>query len=251
MQMEIDNIVKENHGMRAAAVVTEILTEMDGKYDDKATLFNILDPDEINALSVATYEDAEMISERIRKFKTEQILSDIDGIELKMRTDFESWEGRDSVLDYLRYYLQIPDSGIREKAKDVMKEMIRAILEHIEDKYTPETTTNMLSVTERQALLTLSYIDIAQNNWGNVITSVYWRLMQEEVHGMINFLRFYPSQFSLTDSEYSKVVYFSKRTDSVPEEVSSLSCGLLHAIRAYSAASGGHVIDARRRSGAF
>ncbi|XP_045208579.1 uncharacterized protein LOC123560456 [Mercenaria mercenaria] len=251
LQIGIDDVVKEKHGKRVAQTVQEILQEMDSKYDDRVTLFNILNSDEENALSISTYEDAERISERVRKLKSEQILSDINGIELKMRSDAESWEGRSNILDYLRFYMQIPDSEVREKATNVSRDMLRAVLEHIEEKYKVDTTTNMLSTTEREALLTISYLDIAQKKWGSVLTALYWRFMQEEVHGMINFLRFYPSQFSLTEAEYSKVGYFARNKDLVPEEVCSLSDGLLHAIRAYNAANGGYVIDVRRRSGAF
>lgn len=251
LQIEIDDIVKEHHGKRVAKTVDGLLYKIDTKYDDRATLLNILDPDEINALAIATYEDAVRVSERVRKLKIEHILSDISEIELSMRTDVESWEKRDNVLNYLRYCMRIADTDVREKAMETLKEMLRSIFEHIEDKYIAETTTGMLSSIEKEGLLTISYLDIAKCKWGPVITSIYWRLMQEELHGMINFLRLYPTQFSLTDGEYSKVVYYARNPEVVPDEVSSLANGLLHALRAYSAATGGYAIDARRRTGAF
>lgn len=247
--IEIDDVIRENHGKRVADVVENVLREMDAKYDDRATLFNILYPDEMNALALATYEDAKQISERMCKLKCAHILEDVAAIELKLRTDSESWEDRNKVLDHLRYYITTPDDQVKEKARELLREMLKAIFEHIEEKYSTETTTNMLSSTERDALISISYLDIADGHWGPVITSVYWRLMQEEVHGMINFLRFCPSQFSLTEPEYQKVVFFAQKTDRVPDELSSLASGLLHAVRAYSASTGGYVIDIRRRSG--
>lgn len=247
--MEIDNVVKEKQGKRIAQTVHEILLEMDSKYDDKATLLNILDPDEENALAIASYEDAAQISKRLCKLKCEHILSDMAGIEINMRLGVESLESRTNILEYLKYYMQVPDSRVRDRAAEMIKEIMRVVLERIEEKYDLNTTTNMLSTTEKESLLSLSYLDIVEGNWGDVITSLYWRFMQEEVHGMINFLRFYPSQFSLTDAEYSKVVYFGKTKDQVPEELSDLSNALLAAIRSYNAANGGYVIDVRRRSG--
>lgn len=249
LEIEINDVVKEGYGKRVASTVEEILLEMDAKYDDRATLFNILEPDEMNALSLASFEDAAVVSERMRKLKSAHILEDINLIELKLRSDAESWEDRFKLLDHLRYYITIPDPQVTEKAKELLKKLLRAVLEHIEEKYGKESTANMLSGTERDALLSISYLDIAKNSWGPVVTSMYWRLMQEEVHGMINFLRFWPSQFSLTEKEYRKLDYFAQEGANVPEELTSLATGLLHAIRAYSASAGGYVIESRRRLG--
>lgn len=249
LQMEIDSVVKEKQGKRVAKTVRDILFEIDAKYDDRATLLNILDIDEENAISIASYEDAAQVSDRLCKLKCEQILSHMNGLEIKMRSDVESLEGRTNLLDYLKYYMTLPDSRVRDQAAEILKNLIKAVLERIEEKYDTNTTTNMLSSMEREALLSIFYLDIVQGNWGDVITSLYWRFMQEDVHGMINFLRFYPSLFSLTDAEYSKITFFGKSKGNVPEQLSELSNALLHAIRSYNAANGSYVIDIRRKSG--
>lgn len=224
---------------------------MNAKYGDKTTLFNILDPDEIHALELSDYEVVCNISETMTRLKIEHILADISDIELKLRSDAESWERRDNVTGYLRYYSQIPVEEIRVQAEQVLKEMTCLILEHVEEKYALHSTANMLSKTEIEAITSIPYDKIAGSQWGPIVTSLFWRLAQEEIHGMINFLRFSPAQFSLTEDEHAKVVYYSKETALVPEGVSSLAEGLLHAIRAYSAESAGYAVDARRRSGTY
>ncbi|KAL4229085.1 hypothetical protein ACF0H5_012124 [Mactra antiquata] len=251
MQIETNDVVRETHGKRIAIEVDGILRDMDAKYGDKTTLFNILDPDEMRALGLATYEDACNVSETLHRLKTEHILADISEIELQLRSEAESWERRENVTGYLRYYMKMPDESIKAKAGAVLKQMNGLILDHVEEKYAINSTANMLSKTEIEAITAISYEDIAAKQRGPIITALYWRLMQEEIHGMINFLRFSPSQFSLTEDEYTKVVYFSKETNVVPNEVSSLASGLLHAIRAYSAENAGYAVDTRRRSGNY
>lgn len=248
LQLEIDEVIKESHGKRVSRIVHEILTSMDKKYDDRATLFNILDSDDMNALSLATYEDAELVSKKILKLKIAHIMADLGDIELKMRSDAESWEKRPHVLTHLRYYMQMPDEQIRMEAEKILSELIQYVLEHVDKKYSLDTLPNMLSDTERDALLSIPYTDIHTGSYGDVVVELYWKFMQGEIHEQINLLRLVPSEFSLTDYEYKKLEYFVQQLNIVPEEVSSLAAGLLHAVCAYSAASGCYVITERRKA---
>lgn len=247
LQIEIDDVVKEKRGKRISKVVETILYEIHSNNDDKVELFNILDPDEINALALSTYEDAAKISERVRTLKKNQILADIRDLELDLRMEEESWEKRNNVFDYLSYYMQIPDSDIKTKAVDVWNVMFRAVIGHTEKKYNTETTPNMLTSTEREALRLIPYTEIESNELGHVVSSLYWKSIHEEIHGRINFLRFCPNQFSLTAKEYEKIVHFATGTSNATEDVVGLANGLLHAIRASSASTGKYKICERRK----
>lgn len=230
----------------------KVLYEMDSIYDDRVSLFNIVDEDEINALLLATYEDASSVSERIRRLKTAMIVRELDGIDVALRTDTEGWQQqKGNILEYLRYYKQLPNEEISDKSAQILETIIDSVLNHIEEKYHIDTTTNMLTLCERDSILTIPYTDVAAGKAGNIVTSFYWRLMHEEIHGMINFLRFSPNQFYLTEIEYAKVMYFaSDTTGAVPEEVATLAAGLVHALRAYSASTGSYTVEQSRRHSA-
>ncbi|KAH3699940.1 uncharacterized protein LOC127860156 [Dreissena polymorpha] len=251
MLIEMDDVIKEKHGRKVITEVTSILHKMDGKYDDRAAVFNILDQDEINALSLCTYEDAEAVSDRVRKLKVTYILKELEDIQRRLRTEAESWEDKENMLEHLRYYQTLKNADIRETASRMFSEIRQAILEHVEEKYGCDSTTNMLTLVERDALLTIPYSEVATGAHGPVTSVVFWRLMEEEIHGMINCLRFSPNQFALTEPEYAKVVFFANDvTGGVPEEVATLATGLMHALRAFNAATGGYSIEEKRRSGA-
>lgn len=251
MLIEMDDVIKEKHGRQVITEVTSILHKIDREYDDRAAVFNILDQDEINALSLCTYEDAEAVSERVRKLKVTYTLKELENIQYRLRTEAESWEDKENMLEYLRYHQTLKNSDIRETATRVFSVIRQAVLEHVEQKYSCDSTTNMLTLVERDALLTIPYPEVATGAHGPVTSAVFWRLMEEEIHGMINCLRFSPNQFALTEAEYAKVVFFANDvTGGVPEEVASLATGLMHALRAFNAATGGYSIEDKRRSGA-
>ena len=247
LQLEIDDVIRERRGRRIAGMVHTVLQEMDKKYDDRATLFNILDEDEIHALAVVDYEDACAISPKIMKLKIAHVMEDIKDIELRLRMDSESWEYRCNILDYLRYYSQLPSEEVSESAREVLQNAIRLILEHIEVKYNGKTTPNMLSRVEQDSLLTIRYTEFESKKFGPVITSLYWKFMQDDIHEMINRLRFYPSSFFLTEQDHIRLEYFTKKISVVPEEVSTLASGLLHAVCSYNAENGGYVVEERRK----
>ncbi|WAR04251.1 hypothetical protein MAR_019620 [Mya arenaria] len=245
--IDIDDVIREKHGRRVIREVTSVLQAIHRKYDDRASVFNILEEDEIHALALTTYEDAAQVSERVRHLKKAYILKELDDVELKLRTETESWEDKGNMLEYLRYHQQLTDKDISNRANQIFQQTLHAILEHVEEKYGEESSTNMLTLAERDGLLTLPYKDIAEGRCGSVTSGLYWRLMEEEIHGMINCLRFSPNQFTLTEDEYAKIAYFT--TDacgSVPESVVALATGLVHSLRAFNAATGGYTIDKRR-----
>jgi len=250
--IDMDDVIREKHGRRVFNDVTSVLAHIDRKYDDRASVFNILDEDEIHALSLTTYEDASAVSVRVRNLKKALILKELDEVELNLRTETDSWEERGNMLEYLRYHQTIPDAEISKRAIEIFNETRRAILEHIEEKYNTETNSNMLTISEKDGLLTIPYSDIADGHFGPVTTAIYWKLMQEEIHGMINCLRFSPNQFTLTEEEYSKVSSLaSEKLNQIPEDVSALATGLVHSLRAFNAASGGYTIDKRRSTSAL
>lgn len=250
--IDIDNVVREKHGKQVSNRVMTILREMDSKYDDRVSLFNVLDKDEVSALALSTYEDACSVSGRIGRLKTALINRELDALEVAMRTDTEAWQQQTgNILEYLRYYQQLPNEEISQKSAILLQSIVDSILEHIEEKYNIDATTNMLTLSERDSILTIPYRDVAAGKAGRIVTELFWRLMHEEIHGMINFLRFSPTQFYLTEKEYAKVVYFAEDSSgAIPEEVASLAAGLIHALRAYSASNGSYAIDNKRRHSA-
>lgn len=248
LHMQSDYLMKEKYGKQVSNEVTAVLLEMDSKYDDRVQLFNILNEDEMNALTLATYEDTGNVSQRIQRFKTSLIIRQLDGIEVAMRTDIEAWQQqKGNILDYLRYYQEIPQDEIRQKSTQIYHSIVKSVLEHIEEKYHITTLPNMLTLCEKNCILTIPYSDVMSGKAGEVTTQLFWGLMHEEIHGMINCLRFSPAQFFLTEEEYTKVSCFAHdASGSVPEEVASLAMGLIHALRAYSASTATYTIQDRR-----
>ena len=251
-QIDLDASVKERYGKRITQQVLDVLYEMDGKYDDRTQLFNILDDDENNAISLVTYEDAGNVSARIQRFKITMILRQLEGIDVAMRTDTEGWQQHNgNILDYLRYYQRLPQEEIRKKATEILDRIITSVLGHIDGKYHISTTPNMITLCEKDCLLTIPYSDIMDGKAENVTTQLFWCLMHEEIHGMINCLRFSPNQFSLEDVEYRKVTCFAHdSTGRVPEEVATMAMALLHGIRAFSATTASYSIQDKRRHSA-
>ena len=246
INIEIDNIVKETRGKRLAQTVDQILCEMDRKYDDRIQLFGVLEEDEINALALVTYSEAEEMSSKIQRLKSEYIFKELSGIEVELRTGPECWELRSNLLQILMYYKELSNTDIASKASSLLRQALDAILDHVEVKYNVDTTTQMLAPCEKEAVEAINYKTVVSNVFGNVVSTLFWKLVQEDIHEKINFFRLYPQQFALTDYEYAKLEFLRENTSSVPEEVVSLSAGLLDAVRAYNVTTGNYS-DLQRR----
>ena len=224
----------------------QILHEMDRKYDARIQLFGVLEEDEVNALVMATYEDAGAVSSKIQRLKSEHILKELEGLEIQLRTGPEAWEHSSNLFSLLVYYQQIPNPDISAKANSLMKQTLDAILEHVEVKYHVTTTSQMLAPCEKDAIKAIDYKAMVSNVFGNVVSSLFWNMVQEEIHEKINFFRLYPKDFALSEDDYTKLEFFRENTSSVPEEVVSLSAALLDTVRAYNAANG-NFVDLQRR----
>ena len=238
VNVEIDNIVKETKGKRLAQTVEQILREMDTKYDDRIKLFGVLEEDEVNALALMTFDDAEEYSSHIRRLKSEYILKELDGIEVQLRTGPECWELRSNLLQSLMFYKELSNPDIMSKSNSLLRQALDAILDHVEVKYSVDTITQMLATCEKEAVEAIDYKAVISGAFGNVVSTLFWKLVQEDIHEKINFFRLYPQQFALSDYENAKLEFFRENTSSVPEEVISLSAGLLDAVRAYSVTTG-------------
>ena len=241
INLEIDIIVKEGKGKRIARTVEDILYEMDRRYDTRIQLFGVLEEDEMNALALATYEDACAVSSNIQRLKSDHILNELDGLEKELRTGPELWERRSNLFQTLVYYRQIPNPDISAKASVLLKQTLDAVLEHVETKYHVDTTSQMLALCEKYAIQAIDYNAMVSNLFGNVVSTLFWNIVQEEIHEKINFFRLYPMEFALSDDDYKKLEFFRENTSSVPEEVVSLSAALLDTVRAYNVANGNYV----------
>ena len=238
--------MRETKEKRLAQRVEEILHEMDAKYDDRIQLFGVLEEDEINALALVTFDEVDGYSSHIKRLKIEIILKELDGIEVQLRTGPECWELRSNLLQSLKYYKELPNQDIKSKASTLLRQTLDAILDHVEVKYNVDTVTQMLATCERESIEAIDYKAIVVGAFGNVVTTLFWKLVQEDIHEKINFFRLYPQQFALNDYEYAKLEFFRESTSSVPEEVISLSAGLHDAVRAYSVTTGNYS-DLQRR----
>ena len=246
--IEIDNVVKETRGRRIARTVEQVLCEMERNYDETIQLFGVLEEDEVNALALVTYDDAGEVSTKIQRLKCEHILKDLDGIGVQLRTGPESWELRSNLLQLLAYYRGLSNPDITARASALLKQALDAILDHVEVKYNVDTTTQMLAPCEKEALEAIDYKAVVSNLFGSVVSNLFWKLVQEQIHEWINFFRLYPNEFALSDQEYSKLEFFRENTSSVPEEVVSLSAGLLDTVRAYHAANGNYFESRKRQA---
>ena len=246
LNVEIDNIVRETKEKRLTQRVEEILREMDAKYDDRIQLFGVLEEDEVNALALVTFDEVGEYSTHIKRLKIEYILKELSGIEVQLRTGPECWELRSNLLQSLMYYKELPNPDITSKASTLLRQTLDAILDHVEVKYNVDTVTQMLAACEKESIEAIDYKAIVAGAFGNVVTTLFWKLVQENIHEKINFFRLYPHQFALSDYEYAKLEFFRECMSSVPEEVISLSAGLLDAVRAYSVTTGNYS-DLQRR----
>ncbi|KAK3597223.1 hypothetical protein CHS0354_004975 [Potamilus streckersoni] len=238
--LELDDVVKEERGERIAGVVEAILRRADEKYGNHTKLFGIFDPDEINALELVTVDDAKKISHNILRLKYEHILQELADMEGNLRLGVESWHFRKHINSYLQYIQQNTNEEIRSKSTALFAEMKEAFLTNIESKHNRESTTHMLSVNEKEFLQSLEYTSMQGDEYGPVVKSLYWKLVQEEIHQYINLLRLYPREFSMPQDVLEKLKYFSssRNLDFVPEGVVSLAAALLDALHVSSSFSG-------------
>ena len=238
INIEIDAIVKGTKWKRIARVVEQILSEMDTKYDNRIQLCAVLEDDEVYALALVTFYAAEGYSSNIQRLKFDAIMKEMDDIEVQLRTGPECWELSCNLVQTLMYYKELPNREIASKARWLLRQALDAILDHVEVKYNVDTMTQMLAAYEKEAIWAISYKAVVSGAFGHVVSTLFWKLMQEEIHSMINFFRLYPRQFALSDYQFEKLEFFRGTICCIPEEVISLSAGLLDALTAFNVSIG-------------
>ena len=211
---------------------------MDTKYDDRIRHFRALSEDEVNALALVTFDAAEGYSSNIQRLKFDVIMKEMDDIEVQIKTRPECWELSSNLVQTLVYYKELSNREIASKAKWLLRQGLDAILNHVEVKYNVDTMTQMLAVYEKEAIGAINYKAVVSGAFGHVVSKLFWKLMQEEIHEMINFFRLYPRQFALTDYEFEKLEFFRGAICCIPEEVISLSAGLLDVVTVFNVNTG-------------
>lgn len=200
LNVDINIVLKEQKGLRIKGKVLSILEEMESKYNENIQVFEILDQDDLQALTLVPYYHADKLSSLIKRLKTDVILEELTEIENDLRMQQEIIFSRESLDDELRSYEQHDDERVSQKAAEIRQDIYKIILEDIGRRYSGLSDPHILAEIERQALRTIVPKSEMDPDVDPLVLAFHWLVIDFDIDQEFMNLRFGPVNYQLPDS---------------------------------------------------
>ena len=168
-------------GSRIEGIVKQIIRKMEEKYDLDIELFESLDDDEMYALHLLQYPDADDISKKVSTFKTKYILKELDKIEDDLYIEQAMISSRNSLADDVKSYEKHPDELVRMKARHLRLKIYELLLREIGRRYGGLSAPQIFTELEKQALRSLTPQSQSDITIEPFVLAQHWIVVESDI----------------------------------------------------------------------
>lgn len=220
VNLSIDSEAKTKRRERINERVREIINSIDENWDDSTTLSDFSeDGDELRALKRIDMKEAREKSEFINRLKTESILCELKELEEEMASEGNEYMVKSYTHLILSRFSNHPDKNVSKQARKIKENHQDIILRDIEVKYSTDSSLTHLSSSEKDVLRTLTPKSTTDERFSDIILSLYWILMEEDLDRKTEMFKEKGKDFKMKERYYKKLKFYVARGTDVPDSL--------------------------------
>ena len=220
VNLSFDPEAKTKRRERINERVREIINLIDENWDESTILSDFPeDGDELRALKRIDMKEAREKSEFINRLKTESILNELKELEEEMSSEGNEYVVKSYTHLILSKFSNHPDKNVSKQARKIKEKHQDIILKDIEVKYSMDSALTHLSSSEKDVLRTLTPKSTTDERFSDIILSLYWILMEEDLDRKAEMFEEKGKDFKMKERYYKKLKFYVARGTDVPDSL--------------------------------